>query len=211
MKNLKPIGHIFLAIIGISLFQNCNTNAEPKNDGTIENVAEQDSISQVEGRYYLLQGKQLALSTKAVLEQNLMAAMKENGPIGALEFCNVNAIPLSDSVSLALNAEIRRVSAKNRNPENAPNERERAYLERALKEVSLNGQAPPQMQEIDGKMVGYYPIMINGACLKCHGTPHTDIQSSTFETIQKLYPEDKATGYKVDELRGMWVITMDKK
>ncbi len=38
-----------------------------------------------------------------------------------------------------------------------------------------------------------------------------DISSSTYKTISKLYPEDKATGYGENEVRGLFVVEMTKK
>mgnify|MGYP001556941193 CR=1 FL=1 len=65
--------------------------------------------------------------------------------------------------------------------------------------------------EINGKMVGYYAIVTNTMCLKCHGDKDVTIEPETFEKIKTLYPSDKATGYAANELRGMWVVEMDKK
>ena len=200
-----------ILLLSLLTLQNCSLDMQKESAAQPENQEQQDSIAAVAKQHYLLQGKQLALATKAVLEQNVMKAIQSKGTVGALEFCNVKAIPLSDSISTHMNAQIRRVSAKNRNPENAPNEAEAAYLKKAMQEIQNMGKAKPQMQEIDGKIVGYYPIMTNAACLQCHGTPKIDIQENTLAALQKLYPEDKATGYKADELRGMWVISMDKK
>ncbi len=53
--------------------------------------------------------------------------------------------------------------------------------------------------------------MDKGACLVCHGTPGTQIANETLAIIKERYPNDLATGYKSDELRGIWVIEMDKK
>jgi hypothetical protein len=46
-------------------------------------------------------------------------------------------------------------------------------------------------------------------CLKCHGTPGQEIQTETLKRIQQLYPNDKAIGYGVNEVRGMWSITFN--
>ena len=53
--------------------------------------------------------------------------------------------------------------------------------------------------------------MTNIMCLQCHGKPDKDILPNTLTKIGSLYPEDKAIGYGVDELRGIWVVEMDKK
>jgi hypothetical protein len=48
-------------------------------------------------------------------------------------------------------------------------------------------------------------------CLQCHGDPANDISPETLNKIQTLYPDDAATGYKTNELRGIWVVEMPKK
>ena len=39
----------------------------------------------------------------------------------------------------------------------------------------------------------------------------SDINVSTFQKVNTLYPADKATGYKENEIRGLWVVEMLKK
>ena len=48
-------------------------------------------------------------------------------------------------------------------------------------------------------------------CLQCHGQLKTEILPETLSKINKLYPNDLATGYKIDELRGIWDVEMKKK
>jgi len=59
-------------------------------------------------------------------------------------------------------------------------------------------------------VIGYYPIVTNKMCMQCHGNPEMDIDTKTFEIIKKRYPDDKAIGYTINELRGIWVIEMEK-
>ena len=159
---------------------------------------------------YLKKGMTLALSTKAILGKNLLSAIKTNGADGAVTFCNEKAIALTDSMAQALNASIKRVSDNNRNPNNAANETELAYIQQAKSDIEENGKASPKVIEQNGKMVGYYPIMTNKMCMQCHGKPTLDITSKTLSTINTLYPEDKATGYLENQLRGIWVVEMER-
>jgi len=155
-------------------------------------------------------GRKYAMSTKSILGKNLLGAIKSNGTEKALEFCNIKAIALTDSMANVLGATIRRVSDKNRNPLNAANETELEYINAAHLLLANGGKLTPQLQEINGKMVGYYPIMTNAMCLQCHGIPNEQIRPATLERIALLYPEDLATGYGENELRGIWVVEMAK-
>jgi mono/diheme cytochrome c family protein len=156
-------------------------------------------------------GQKLAMQTKGVLGKNLLNAINTKGTEGALDFCNTRALPLTDSMAVALNASIKRVSDKNRNPKNAANAAETAFISQGKALLAKGEKVKPKMQEINGKMVGYYPIMTDKMCLQCHGQAKTDVLPATLERIAKHYPTDKATGYAVDELRGIWVVEMEKK
>ncbi len=159
----------------------------------------------------LEQGQKLAMQTKGVLGKNLLNAINKKGTEGALEFCSTRAMPLTDSMALALNAGIKRVSDKNRNAKNAANEAETAFINEGKALLAKGEKLKPKMQIINGKQVGYFPIMTDKMCLQCHGKPNEEVLPKTLERIAKLYPNDRATGYGVDELRGIWVVEMDKK
>ena len=160
---------------------------------------------------YMKHGKQIAMNTKSVLGGNLKRAINTDGAASAIDFCNTRAIPLTDSMSVELNASVRRVSDKPRNPNNRAKGPELAYIQ-ATKALITSGEQPkPQLQEIDGRMVGYYPIVTNGMCLQCHGVPKEQILDETVAAINAKYPADEATGYGENELRGIWAIGMDKQ
>jgi hypothetical protein len=59
-------------------------------------------------------------------------------------------------------------------------------------------------------MIGYYPVLTNGMCLRCHGNPGRDIQAFTAALLRQEYSTDQATGYGVDELRGIFAVIMRK-
>lgn len=158
---------------------------------------------------FLEKGKDLALSTKKVLGKNLIGAINNKGTEGALEFCSSKAIHLTDSMANELKAKIKRVSDKNRNPNNMASSKEMAYIQEG-KEKLQNGEGlQPHIFKERGKFVGYYPILTNQMCLQCHGKPNEDISENTLSKIASLYPEDKAVNYGLNELRGIWVVEME--
>ncbi|MCB0841256.1 MAG: DUF3365 domain-containing protein [Bacteroidetes bacterium] len=156
------------------------------------------------------QGLKYAMATKAVLGKNLLNAINTKGTEGALAFCNEKAIPLTDSMQNQLSISIKRVSDKNRNPDNAANLDELEYIMKSKHLLEDGEEIKPAIQEKGEKIVGYYPIMTTQMCLQCHGLPEKDIQAGTLSKLSSLYPEDKATGYGENELRGIWVVEMKK-
>lgn len=151
-------------------------------------------------------GKDYALSAKEALGKNLIKAIRKNGPVGAVEFCNLKALHLTDSISIMKNAVIKRVSDKPRNPDNAANEEELGYITYFKKLIAAGTEPKPIVKTENGEVYFYYPITTNALCLQCHGKPNDQIQPETLATLKNLYPADKAIDYDVNEVRGLWTI-----
>jgi len=160
---------------------------------------------------YQEQGKQFAMQTKAELGKNLMAAINERGPEGAVSFCNTRAYPLTDSMAVALDAKIKRVSDRPRNPENRAVDKDLNYILNAKALLEQGMEVEPKLEDLGESVIGYYPITTNEMCLKCHGIPKEDINQATLDVLAELYPEDEAKGYGENELRGIWVVEMQKQ
>ena len=153
-------------------------------------------------------GLEYALGTKKVLGKNLMESIQKKGTLEALSFCNHQAIPLTDSMSTKFNASIKRVSDKNRNPNNKANKEELLYIAKFKKELAEKKEIKPVVIEKGNQVQFYYPIETNKMCLQCHGT---QIKPEVQKQILKLYPSDLAVGYGENEVRGIWSITFEKK
>ncbi len=194
---------IFISVILLS----CNqvVKVEEKEHNSTKNEIKKTELNLVE------QGKKHVTRTQKVLAENLVNAIKTNGVEHALSFCSSKAYPLTDSMATALNVQIKRVSNKARNLRNKANEEENKYILNFKDLLTKGEKLKPQLIENKEKTIGYYPIVTNQMCMQCHGKANTEVLPKTLEKIQELYPEDEALGYKVNELRGIWVIEMDKK
>ncbi|KAG1694697.1 Argininosuccinate synthase [Nymphon striatum] len=76
--------------------------------------------------------KEAKMITKAfggALQKELKKAMKAGGAINALNVCNTEAMPITKQAAIDHKAIVTRVSLKNRNPENIPNEWQKLVLE----------------------------------------------------------------------------------
>lgn len=196
---------IYTSILFSFTLYNCTPSNTKKTVEKVEKSEPTEELSPLE------LGQSFAMKTKATLGKNLMAAISSKGPEYAVTFCSTKAIPLTDSVALSLNVKINRVSDQNRNPQNKANASELTYIQNT-KLVIAEGKSPkPQLIETDNKQIAYYPIITDNMCMLCHGKVDTDIASGTLAKIKELYPKDLATGYKINELRGIWVVEMDKK
>lgn len=152
-------------------------------------------------------GEEISVLAQGTLLKNVGAAMAKGGPEYAVEFCNLKASSIIDSLNAQYNCTINRVSDKNRNPEARLNK-----LEQKLWEQFESGKMGNTLVPKDGTVVYYKPIKIAmPACLKCHGTPGTDINEATAEKLLNLYPEDLATGYALNDFRGLWKIEFKRQ
>lgn len=155
-------------------------------------------------------GLKIAQETKAVLGKNLMGKIQKEGTLAALKFCNVKAYPLTDSMSVAKNATIKRVTDKPRNPKNKATTEEEKYI-KIFSENAKNGiDSEPIVVETSTTATVYYPIITNSMCLQCHGNSKKEISETTFAVINKFYPTDKAVGYDINEVRGIWNVSFTK-
>jgi hypothetical protein len=158
-------------------------------------------------------GNMVSAQAQQTLGKNLQEAIQQGGVQHAISFCNVNAMPIVDSLSKIHDASIRRVSFKTRNPVDQPDEIERALLE--AYEFQWKDSIPlnANVQKIDDERYLFTkPIFVDNAlCLVCHGKPENGLLLETDEFIKKEYPDDQATGYEIGDLRGMWSIILPKK
>ncbi len=159
---------------------------------------------------YRMQGLQAAMQTKGALGGQLMQAIEAGGPEGAVAFCNTRAIPITEEMSTRLGMEVTRVSDRPRNPDNAADEEELAIIAQFRDALARGAEPLPEVREHHDKVVGYYPIVTSDMCLKCHGTEGRDISPATQAVIDSSYPQDLATGYGENQLRGLFVVTMDR-
>lgn len=156
-------------------------------------------------------GMAYAMGTKQELGKNLMGTLQKKGTLAALEFCNIKAFPLTDSMATVHRANIKRVTDKPRNPDNQANATALAHLTKFKEWVAKGDSYEPILEEEEDKVHFYYPIITNTKCLQCHGNPKTDIQKNVLAKINELYPTDQATGYQANEVRGIWSITFPKQ
>jgi hypothetical protein len=184
-----------LIVLGLFIIS-CNT--KPKEEKIATNINRKDTL------------RNYAMQTKGVLGKNLMNAINKQGTEKAIEFCSTKAIVITDSMGTALNATLKRVSDKPRNPINMASEDETAFIKELKQKISKGEKMTPKFTESDGEITGYFPIETNAMCLQCHGSKDSDIKPNVLKKIVQLYPNDQATGYKENEIRGIFVVTQNK-
>ncbi|HSF52152.1 MAG TPA: DUF3365 domain-containing protein [Algoriphagus sp.] len=162
----------------------------------------------------MIWGDSITTEAQTQLMSKLQNAIAENGTVGAIEFCNVQALPILQEISNKYEVQIRRVSNRYRNPADLPNEEEKPLLDAYEFTAEGNGKSDPNIQKFENGEVFLYtkPIVIpGGLCLSCHGEPGKDIEEKTLQKLNELYPQDQAKNHKLGDLRGMWSVRIPKK
>ncbi len=174
----------------------------------IENSKEIEIQTEVDSNVKLEEGEEIAKATFKVLSSNLKKSMEKGGLENALSFCNVNAMPLTDSLSQYYNVTIKRISDKARNPKNLPTENEQNIIDNF--KVNAKNKNPIIEMNNNGNSTFYAPIITKALCLNCHGTVGESLLPENHEKIKLLYPNDKAINYNEGEQRGVWSIEFKK-
>ncbi len=195
-----------LSLSILILFTSCKNESKGP---TKEEIQIEESNINIEPSYAQI-GLDIAFKTKALLGKNLIGTMKEKGVVEALKFCNIKAIPLTDSMATMHHAFIKRVSDKARNPNNKANNVELKNLEHFKSTLAKGEDIIPIVDTSSDSINFYYPIVTNAMCLQCHGTPDKDLNSGIISSLKELYPNDEALGYSENEVRGIWSIQFKK-
>jgi hypothetical protein len=197
--------HFLLAAFTILLLAVAACEQAPKQQEEQDQSADQTAM-------YIERGLEIAGATQAAMSSQLKAAMKAGGVPNAVQYCNVAAHPIADSMSQVYNATISRKTNQARNPNNKiQSELEREVFQIFQEKWDTDEKMQPVVRHLNGEEVAFFaPIMAQELCLNCHGKMGETLLAANYEHIQSLYPEDEATGYAAGDLRGMWHIVLKK-
>ncbi len=160
------------------------------------------SVSIVSGEEPTLEQKDRMLAAKDALftklSVRLMEALGNEGPAAAITVCQTEAPRIAIEVSVSQDLQIGRTGVRLRNPNNlAP--------EWASTLIKAKIDTPTFAKLSNGHAAALLPIKLQVQCLMCHGSKD-QIAPVIQSQLAKLYPNDKATGFKEGELRGwFWV------
>ena len=173
----------------------------------ITNISHSDTIETNKSEI-LNEAKGLLKETSKQYKNTLIQGLQHNNLIKALKYCNKEVKQLI-SKDNEKGFAIKRVSLRPRNKNNYPNLYEKEILEKFNK-LSLkdNKKLVLEHSEIikdknNNKFVYVKAIRIKEVCLNCHGS---NINDDLKKEIEKLYPDDKAINYKLNDIRGAFVM-----
>ncbi len=155
------------------------------------------------------EGQEVIKSFFGDLKAELVKGMQEGGPVHTINVCSKVAPNLSEAHSQLSGWHVARTSLKPRNPNNAPD----AWETGVLKEFDTRkvaGEDPAKLlytEIVEDKGHKVFRMMkaipTAEVCTKCHGV---DLPVPVVEKLDELYPEDKAHGYSVGDIRGAFTL-----
>ncbi len=187
---------VILSLIVLTLITSCNSSSE-------DNIDALKYKGELEGY-----AKEYMVGLKTVLVKN----MQDGGPLKAINVCSDTAADMTQIYSEKNNVIVKRASFKNRNDNNKPD----MFEQKAIAQFSdlLNsGKLTTDVSLIEKVKIGdkdlvkfAKPILVEAPCLNCHGSSE-QISEEVKEVLSVKYPNDKATGYKIGDLRGVITVT----
>jgi hypothetical protein len=147
----------------------------------------------------LARGAALVGAFRAELQETLRQEL-ERDAVEAIAVCRERAPEIAAARSRD-GVRLGRTSHRLRNPANAAPEWVRPLLAAYL---ASPADRAPRAVPLPGDRWGYVePIAVQAPCLTCHGEV---LAPALAARIAELYPEDRAVGFRLDDLRGVfWV------
>ena len=183
----------------------------PEKDVDLGALPPPPAITEQQRQLALERGRAIAQETFDLLRTNLQVAIQSGGISNALPYCSLAASPLTAGMAAKHGVTLRRVTHKARGPGGRADTNELSVLRAFEAALAAHGPTPPPSPIVTngspGNVTFFAPILIgNELCLRCHGEPGSEIQAADLAVIQRLYPDDKAVGFKMGQLRGAWRI-----
>jgi hypothetical protein len=159
------------------------------------------------------QAREISKAFGGGLREELAAALQTGGPGNAISVCKERAPAIAEAQRQKNGwQKVGRTSLKLRNPANKPDDWELAVLKK-FEERKAAGDDPAKIEHSEvvqagGKKTFRYmkAIPTQELCLVCHGEK---IDKATSAKLAKLYPKDKARGFKAGDLRGAFTLSKD--
>ena len=185
MKNFKTLSSLCLALTTLLNVQGALAAEEP----------------------WMADARAVATAVPPKLLQVLTDAIAKSSAADAVTVCQDIAPKMAKAASEQSGWQVRRVSLRNRNPKAVPDAWERETLEDFDRRAAA-GEAPASLeratvQTVDGKPLQRYmrALPTQGLCLSCHG-PADQLAPGVAERLKALYPDDRAVGYSLGQIRG---------
>lgn len=142
------------------------------------------------------------------LKPELKKAIQDGGPAHAIAVCSEKAPSIARSLSIETGWKVKRVSLKARSATAVPDAWEKMVLEQ-FDRRQASGESAAQMayaEVVDGSFRFMKAQGVEAVCLNCHAA---EIKPEVEAALKQKYPDDKARGYTLGQIRGAFSLTRD--
>ncbi len=153
------------------------------------------------------ESRQVTMSLVNGTKKTLKSFLGEGDFLKAIKGCSEEAPSIAQKYTDQTGYYVRRVSLKYRNPDDIPDQYEKGVLEK-FDSLRVEGKMVVEHEDYrvvkeGGKQYLRYmkPLITKKLCLNCHGSKE-DIPATVKGFLNTNYPEDRATGFKVGDVRG---------
>lgn len=158
------------------------------------------------------EGRKVAAQFVQTLGGELRREMEASGPLRTVLICKYYAPEVTSSLSRQTGWRVTRVALKPRNPGlGYPDAWEQKVL-MDFEARAAKGEKPEALEhaeivkEPQGEVFRYMKALVMApVCMNCHG-PVSQMSEMVKQQIVKEYPNDKATGYSLGQVRGALTI-----
>lgn len=173
--------------------------------------AESAALSADEKKALVGEAKTQIMSLGGSLSAVLKQGIKADGHAASVKLCNIQAPEITKASSAEggnTDWTISRSSLKLRNPSNAAD----GWIENVMQDFEKRKAAGELAKDIahtevrDGKFYLVKAIPTKPGCVACHGE---NVAEDVKVKLAELYPNDKATGFKAGDIRGVFIASKD--
>lgn len=153
------------------------------------------------------EAKELVQQFAGQLKPALVSAMSEGGPVNAVSVCAEQAPAIAAGLSESSGWTVRRVSLKPRNSNTGEPDKWAQQILEEFDAANAAGANPATMahaETVNGEFRFMKPQPVEGVCLACHGKT---IAPPVARALARFYPDDRATGYELGDIRGAFYLT----
>ena len=133
--------------------------------------------------------------------------MKSGGTTAAIGVCSQEARAITAKLSEAANLKIGRSSHRLRNPKNQPPPWVASFV------AGLDGKRASEVEahvfDLGDRIGVVRPIPTAKICTKCHGNA-SELDPAAAAPLHETYPQDRATGFSVGDIRGVFWVEVSK-
>ena len=142
------------------------------------------------------------------LKPQLKQAIQSGGPANAISVCSEKAPEIAQDLSQESGWKVKRVSLKPRGKNAMPDAWEQRVLEQFDQRQAAGESAKDMayMELVDGRFRFMKAQGVESVCLGCHAA---EVSAEVEAGLEKYYPDDKARGYTLGQVRGAFSLSLD--